>query len=449
MVSERWIRAHAMGVCLLVTGCKSSPPVTEHPVRYPERTRVVNVLVDSNKPSERQPMEANPPATKPRAGTFGDDVGFLAQHTAVVVLGDHTEARVLVAPGYQGRVMTSTARGDTGTSYGWVNRTVIASGERQPHMNVFGGEDRFWLGPEGGQYGLYFPPGAPYDFEHWQVPEAIDWGAWPASDRTATSVSFRKEMHVGNHGGATFDVRVDRKVTLLSLQVIAERLGLSLPEGVAVVGYESENTVTNIGKAPWTKGRGLLSVWILGMFQPSPSTTVVVPFKAGSESMLGPIVNDAYFGKVPPARLKIDDKGVVFFRGDGQERGKIGIPRKRARPIAASFDAAHGVLTIVEYTLPDGATDYVNSMWEKQKEPYGGDVVNGYNDGPPAPGKPPLGPFFELETSSPALALAPGASATHVHRTMHIEGSRDSLDPIAKVLLGVGLAEIESAFGAR
>jgi hypothetical protein len=42
-----------------------------------------------------------------------------------------------------------------------------------------------------------------------------------------------------------------------------------------------------------------------------------------------------------------------------------------------------------------------------------------YNDRPPAPGKPPLGPFYEIETSSPALDLAPGQRYTHVHRTFH------------------------------
>jgi hypothetical protein len=185
------------------------------------------------------------------------------------------------------------------------------------------------------------------------------------------------------------------------------------------------------------------------MYQPSPRTTVVLPFKSGPESELGPVVNDAYFGKVPPARLKIENSGVMYFRGDGQQRGKIGIPRKRARPVAASYDAAKSVLTIVEYTLPDASIEYVNSMWEKQKAPYGGDVVNSYNDGPPEPGKKPLGPFYELETSSPALALKPGERATHVHRTLHLEGPRSALDPIAKKILGVGLADVEAAFDER
>jgi hypothetical protein len=37
--------------------------------------------------------------------------------------------------------MTSTTGGGDRPSFGWIGRVAIASGERQPHMNVFGGED--------------------------------------------------------------------------------------------------------------------------------------------------------------------------------------------------------------------------------------------------------------------------------------------------------------------
>jgi len=65
-----------------------------------------------------------------------------------------------------------------------------------------------------------------------------------------------------------------------------------------------------------------------------------------------------------------------------------------------------------------------------------------YNDGPMAPGKPPLGPFYELETSSPALELAPKASYTHTHRTVHLHGSVGELDAIAEKLFGVKTDEM-------
>jgi hypothetical protein len=85
-------------------------------------------------------------------------------------------------------------------------------------------------------------------------------------------------------------------------------------------------------------------------------------------------------------------------------------------------------------------------MWEIQEEPFAGDAVNSYNDGPPEPGVAPLGPFYELETSSPAAALHPNEMMRHVQRTFHIQGSEEALNPIAKRLLGVGLEAIEAAF---
>jgi hypothetical protein len=76
--------------------------------------------------------------------------------------------------------------------------------------------------------------------------------------------------------------------------------------------------------------------------------------------------------------------------------------------VLGSWDAARGWLTLVEFTLPVDATDYVNSLWRDDVDRYAGDVVNGCNDGPQPDGSPGLGVFYELETSSPALALAPG-----------------------------------------
>jgi hypothetical protein len=150
---------------------------------------------------------------------------------------------------------------------------------------------------------------------------------------------------------------------------------------------------------------------------------------------------------VPAGRLVIKaDEGVLFFSGDGKYRSKIGISPKRALPFAGSYDAANGVLTIVHLTIPAGAADYVNSMWEIQENPYGGDVVNSYNDGPSAPGAKPLGPFYELESSSPAAALGPGETLSHVHTTMHFQGPEKALDEIARKVLGVGLDGIRKAF---
>ncbi|MFZ9920921.1 MAG: DUF6786 family protein, partial [Terrimicrobiaceae bacterium] len=90
--------------------------------------------------------------------TFGEDLAFLKKHTDILVLEiPGTGARVAVAPAYQGRVMTSTDGGDSGGSLGWIHRKNIAKGIKPEaertgdakHIHIFGGEERFWLGPEG------------------------------------------------------------------------------------------------------------------------------------------------------------------------------------------------------------------------------------------------------------------------------------------------------------
>lgn len=387
--------------------------------------------------------------------TFQDDVQFLEAHTDLVVL-QKGEAAVAVVPAYQGRVMTSTFDVATGPSFGWLNRPVIArgvlseanrQGKLEEHIHIFGGEERFWLGPEGGQYAIFFEPGVEFDFEHWKTPAAIDTDAFQIVERSPSSISFQHACQLRNHSGTHFEIAINRKVSVLGPEDVGKLAPGGLPSGVRLVGYETDNRITNEGASAWTPATGLLSIWMLGMYNPSPMTTVVIPFKAGSEESLGPPVNDAYFGKVPSDYLQVSED-VLFFRGDGTRRGKIGISPARSRGIAGSYDADGGVLTIVTYNSQEAAHGFVNSMWEHQDRPYDGDVINSYNDGPPEPGADPLGPFYELETSSPAAALAPKETMRHVQQTWHIQGAEETLDPLAKDLLGVSLDVIKSAFSS-
>lgn len=378
--------------------------------------------------------------------TFGDDLKFLKKHTDVVVLTDASgDSQVAVIPQMQGRVMTSSADGKAGLSYGWINRKLVASGEFVEHINVFGGEDRFWIGPEGGQFSIFFKKGVPFDLEHWFTPAPIDTEPFELVSTSKNRAVLKKDIRLENYSGTVFDLTVDREVRVLGKDEAVNELGITPAKKVKMVAFESTNKMTNTGSEAWKKETGLLSIWILGMLNPSPTTTVVVPFNTGPEDRLGPIVNDSYFGKVPSDRLVVKD-GVLFFSGDGQYRSKIGLSPQRAKSVLGSYDATNKVLTIVQYNKPQGVTDYVNSMWELQDEPYKGDVVNSYNDGPPEPGAKPMGPFYELESSSMAAALAPGEKISHVHRTFHLQGSEADLDPIAKAVLGVTIAEIKTAF---
>lgn len=379
-----------------------------------------------------------------RASNFGDDTAFLKSHTDLIVLGDDVgKAKIAVAPAWQGRVMTSTAGSDAGQSFGWINRELIASGKVMPHMNAFGGEDRFWMGPEGGQFSIYFAKGAKFEYSDWQVPASLDTLPFKVLNQSKDHAVFGAEFALTNYSGTRFEVAVNREVRLLDSATAWKNLGVKAPEGVSLVAYQTSNKITNTGKEGWKKETGLLSVWILGMYNPSPTTTIVVPIKSGAESELGVKVTSDYFGVIPPDRLVVKDD-VMYFSGDGKLRSKIGINPKRSKAILGSYDADNHVLTIVQFNQPAGVTDYVNSLWKMQDNPFGGDALNSYNDGPATPGAKPMGPFYEIESSSPAVALAPGASLTHIHRTVHLSGSEDALDGVAKATLGVSLAEIKT-----
>ena len=376
--------------------------------------------------------------------TFGDDVSFIGKRMEAVVLSDSTgSGKVCVVPALQGRVMTSSAEGDGGKGYGWVNYDLFKSGKTLPHINVYGGEDRFWLGPEGGQFSIFFAKGVPFTFENWFTPKALDTEPFDVVMKTRNSVTLKKNIQLKNYTGTVLDVKVDREVRVLNAGEAMTELGLKDDPSLKMVAYQSRNRITNAGKDAWTKESGMLSIWILGMYNPSPATTIVVPYNAGPESELGPVVNDAYFGKVPADRLVVKPHA-IFFSGDGKCRSKIGLNPKRAKTVLGSYDALNKVLTIVQLSKPEGVAEYVNSMWELQKEPFKGDMVNSYNDGPATPGAKPMGPFFELESSSPAAALKPGESLSHVHRTVHMVGPEESLDKVAKAVLGVSLDEIRN-----
>lgn len=381
--------------------------------------------------------------------TFGDDIAFLKRYVDVIVLADRRgAAKVAVTPTWQGRVLTSTARGDEGVSFGWINRELIASRQLQPHMNPFGGEDRFWLGPEGGQFSVFFAKGAKFELSDWFTPAPIDTLPFTLESRSSDRARFSSAFKLANYSGTVFQVEVVRDVRLLDGASGWQHLGVEAAPGVDLVAYESDNRITNAGKDAWKRESGLLSVWILGMFNPSPATTIVVPIRAGSESELGRKVTSDYFGVVPPDRLVVRDE-VLFLSGDGRFRSKIGIGPRRSRGVLGSYDADNQVLTLVQFSQPAGVTDYVNSLWRLQDDPYAGDAANAYNDGPPSPGAKPLGPFYELESSSPAAALAPGGSLSHLHRTLHLTGPERALDPVARAVLGVSIADIKAALPAR
>lgn len=380
-----------------------------------------------------------------KSGTFGYDLKFLEKYIDPVILRDKSGKAMLIASReWQGRVITSTAGGNEGTSYGWINYKLVESGELQKHMNAFGGEDRVWLGPEGGQFSFYFKQGTSFEFDNWFVPKEIDTEPFNLVRSGDDFAQFEREMQLKNYSGNSFNIKLTRNLKLLNKEQLKDILGIGTGNDINFIGFESETILTNKGNELWNKETGMPSIWILGMFMPSPGVTIIIPYKQGDESLFGPVVNDAYFGKIPPDRLKIKD-GIILFRGDGKARGKIGLSPLRVMPVAGSYDSISKTLTIVRFSFIEGIHDYVNSMWEIQDEPFKGDVLNSYNDGPLADGSQ-MGPFYELESSSPTAELKPGESLSHVHQTFHFQGNEEVINAITLKVFGISLQDIKSAF---
>lgn len=391
-------------------------------------------------------------------GTFGYDLDFLSKHDSVIVLrSDQGKAKVLVSAKYQGKVFTSTADGNTGQSFGWIHYKAFSAAV-DSHMNAYGGENRLWLGPEGGKFSLFFDKGAKMSFQNWRTPTAYDIEAWKITKQDSGSVSMEKDMKLVNYAGTPLSLTIGRNVSILDRQAINSLLNLSADTAVKAVGYQTVNTLTNTGQQEWTEKTGMPCIWMLDMFNPSPATVIVVPFKEKATDKTGgtdktpkadkttkadKVATTDYFGEIPADRIKYD-QGVLLFKADGKSRSKLGLNPTRARNMAGSYDALHKVLTLTLFDV-DSTGKYLNQEWNTIKPSFSGDAVNAYNDGPLADGSQ-MGPFYEIESVSPAAFLKPGNSLVHKHAVFHFTGDEAALDKISTRLLGVSLSVVKKAF---
>ncbi|HEY8967760.1 MAG TPA: DUF6786 family protein, partial [Puia sp.] len=314
--------------------------------------------------------EGQPANAARTAGTFGYDLDFLRAHDSVVVLqSDGGKAQVIVSPKYQAKVFTSTADGDQGKSFGWIHYKAF-TGPVDAHMNAYGGENRIWLGPEGGKYSLFFPKGAAMEFANWKTPAAFDTEAWRVIRQDTGSVTMQKDMQLVNYAGTPLSLSVMRDVTILSRSVIDGMLPTH-DTALKVVGYRTNNTLTNTGAREWTEATGMPCIWMLDMFNPSPATVIVIPHKPGGATGKGAngagenIATTDYFGQIPPDRIKITDS-TLYFKADGKSRGKLGIHPAYAMPRAGSYDAQNKVLTVTMFDV-DSSGRYLNQEWKTTK----------------------------------------------------------------------------------
>lgn len=377
-------------------------------------------------------------------GTFGYDLNYISEKDSIILLKSEDEkAQIILSAKYQAKVFTSTANGLEGNSHGFVNYKFFDSGIVDEHMNGFGGENRLWLGPEGGRYSIFFEPGHEQIFENWHTPKAIDIEEWEVKDADNNNATFIKDIVLNNYKGTRLKLAVERTISLLNEEEIERKLKLKIPQGVNSVAYSTVNKITNQNDFKWDKETGTICIWMLDMFNPSDSAVTIIPYHKGDPKELGNIVKSDYFGEISSDRL-IDQDGVLLFKTDGKSRGKLGMNALRTRGIAGNYDPITNRLTVVTFGVNPKFV-YLNQEWNPETDPIVGDALNAYNDGPLEDGSI-MGPFLELESSSPAAFLEPGQTLSHKHNVFHFVGDELMLSQISEILLGTSLDTLKSVF---
>jgi len=335
----------------------------------------------------------------------------------------------------QGRVMTSAVDlSEPGLGY-WDVATIDSRNEESSFHN-HGGEERFWIGPEGSRFSFYFDPNAAFTRELWRVPDDLNRGAF----REVGPGQLEREISLSNRMGSQFHMLVERHLQAVDREEVEQLIG-ELPAGTLWTGFSSANTVTNSGDAAWTAEGGLPAIWLAGMFLPGKSSWAILPFRTDRvDPDQGPAIRTEYFGELDDKRLRMGSN-FALFRTDAKFTSKVGILRNRAVPIQAAYNPKTRTLTLVQFGPIEANAPYVDERWRVDGDPYYGDVVNSYNHGGPEP-------FFELESSSPALALAPGESHTHHSMTLHLRfDSDDKLAEVARTALGIDWQQVVELAG--
>jgi hypothetical protein len=378
------------------------------------------------------------------AGTFGFDLSFLSQtDTPIVLSSADGREQIIVSARYQGKVFTSTAEGLRGRSLGYINHRVFDPvAEPNAHISAYGGENRLWIGPEGGSFSIFFKPGVEQVYDNWYTPAPIDSEPWSIVRSDASSVELTKTMAAENYLGTRFSLRIDRSVRLLDAAGIGLALGVAPGDSVSAVAYATENSIVNLNDFEWTPATGTVCIWILDMFNVGPRALTLVPYVEG-DGATGPVATSDYFGPIPPGRY-YEREGLVFLKTDGKFRSKIGLSRSRTKGIAANYDPDARHLVVATFDM-DQAAPYLNQEWNAAKDPMIGDVMNAYNDGPLDDGSI-MGPFLELESDSPAALLKPGERLAHRHSVFHFTGSEQALSDITVSLFGITVEQLKEIF---
>ena len=380
--------------------------------------------------------------------SFGQELSFFSKYGVQTVLLEEGDSIIAVSPEWQARVMTSTFDGVEGGSLGWINRELIVSARKDAasaplSTEQIGGEDRFWIGPEGGDLSIFFDDPSKMTVEHWRAPKALSSEPWNFVGKNKTQAKFEKEAEFRNVKGKSIRVKAEREISLINKTQASEILGIEIPESVKLVAFQSFNKLTNTGNVPWSPDNGMANISVQSCFNANRKVKVFMPYRQGDSSKLGNIVRDNFYQPTlsGDSRLLIESEYIRFI-ADGRNLSGIGVPPKRSEGIIISFDAENVILTVILYIKPSGDRSYLSSGWRRGASTFDGDAISLFNNGPLSTTSAPANPYYEVSTYSPALALESGKSQFHIQRVFHFGGSEYDLGLIAYKLTGISIGQL-------
>jgi len=358
-------------------------------------------------------------------------------HSPAVLRGTDGQKVVVVVPSLAGRVLCTGSAGLVGPTDSYILEDQIRKGPIQTGPGVIwnnvGGEERIWLGPEGGPHALFFSPGAAQRIENYWIPSALDLAPFQVTDvhRNGQYVTISAPASLNNYAGTHFDLEITRRIEILDDCPFSAG---AYPE-FAFTGFESRTWVRNTGTQAWTRDSGALSIWTIGQFPGRRQTVVLLPFQPGAEAELGPPISmDDYlrmfYPEHPPRREEIGRLGehCFQFRANGDVMAKAELPTRRCLGRIASLDPDRLEMRIVQasvYPTLDYACSFVLPT---TADPYSGGAMSSFS----AARNLDEQSYYELESLSPALFLGPGETFCHVSRTYHLRGDEQTIMEICR-----------------
>ncbi len=381
--------------------------------------------------------------------TFKNRVELLKQteNEPILLTGEKAGALVVVSPKLVGRVMDATFKGEDGETLAWWDEDLIQGkkGQNPAFYNNVGGDSRIWWAPEAGGYTTFFDPGKPYEEAQWRVPDIMGKTQFQnikikKEGKRQVGVTYDANVQATMYNGNPLNLYVKRAVKMVEQPFSKTNLKkFFADQSIQYVGYSTTDSIKNTGAKPLNRKNGLVSMWVLGQYQPGLETYVILPILSGSNEKLGPpVVDYNFFNNAPvPANRKLIRPNYIVYKTDGQYRGKLGLKPGRAKSTVGSIDLKNNLLTIVDAKINKKGR-YLNSLWtQKPGEELLGSASETFNDGPMVPGGTSLGGFYELERLSDAPDLKRGEGYSFTVTTRRYSGDLEQLLEIAKHPLGL------------